>query len=289
MTAERPPERADMPPPDPATGPEPQDAPPPMDGTMPATAPMDGSMPATAPMDGSMPATPSVALDGAIPSPAVGAGAAGAGALGAGAVGAGAAGAGALGAGAVGAGGNDTPATPVEPSTAEPLVPPAPAEAPVAKPTDAPATATPRRRAAAARGTLRVIQFVVGVGLFVFGIWIGMQVFQSTQKSTDPVGATAVSNGVPTPPVVQEFAHALQTGGPDAVRSSVSTDVFALLASELQRWDYATINKVDVLSTAVDGPRTATGLILTGSTTDGRTMWINLVVHTANGQISMLR
>jgi len=44
-----------------------------------------------------------------------------------------------------------------------------------------------------------------------------------------------------------------------------------------------------VLSTAVDGPRTATGLILSGTTTDGRTMWINLIVHTENGQISTLR
>jgi hypothetical protein len=185
-----------------------------------------------------------------------------------------------------------SPAEPVtaEPVTAEPLVPPAPVEGGVAPPTTAEEpVATHGRRGAVARGGLRFIQFAIGVGLFVFGIWIGMQVFQSTQKSTDPVGATAVSNGVPTPPVVQEFAHALQAGGPDAVRSSVSTDVFALLASELQRWDYATIKKVDVLSTAVDGPRSATGLILTGTTTDGRTMWINLIVQTENGQISTLR
>ena len=73
------------------------------------------------------------------------------------------------------------------------------------------------------------------------------------------------------------------------IRSSVSTDVFSLLASELQRWDYATIKKVDVLSTAVDGPRSATALILNGTTTDGRTMWINLIVHSENGQISTLR
>jgi hypothetical protein len=194
------------------------------------------------------------------------------------------------------AGAIDTPSEPAttpppaEPVAAEPLVPPASVEGAVVPPatTDAP-VATQSRRGAAARGTLRVVQFAIGVGLFVFGIWIGMQVFQSTQKSTDPVGATAVSNGVPTPAVVQEFAHALQTGGPDAVRSSVSTDVFSLLASELQRWDYATIKKVDVLSTAVDGPRSATGLILTGTTTDGRTMWINLIVHAENGQISTLR
>jgi hypothetical protein len=213
-------------------------------------------------------ASVSMALDGAINSPATG----------------------------TTAGAIDTPGEPAttpppaEPVAAEPLVPPASVEGAVVPPatTDAP-VATQSRRGAAARGTLRVVQFAIGVGLFVFGIWIGMQVFQSTQKSTDPVGATAVSNGVPTPPVVQEFAHALQTGGPDAVRSSVSTDVFSLLASELQRWDYATIKKVDVLSTAVDGPRSATGLILTGTTTDGRTMWINLIVHAENGQISTLR
>jgi len=209
----------------------------------------------SAAVDGSTPTAASMVLDGAIPSPDVGVGSA-------------------------------------EAFTAQPLTPqapatPAPVDGQVATPTDAPLAGS--RRGAVARGGLRFIQFAFGVGLFVFGIWIGMQVFQSTQKSTDPVGATAVSNGVPTPPVVEEFAHALQTGGPDAVRSSVSPDVFKLLAYELQRWDYATIKKVDVLSTAVDGPRTATGLILTGTTTDGRTMWINLIVHTENGQISTLR
>jgi hypothetical protein len=194
-------------------------------------------------------------------------------------------------AGVAGAPNSPLPARPDPTFTAEPLTPPAPATpaaGEVATPVEAP-VATGTRRGAVARGGLRFIQFAFGVGLFVFGIWIGMQVFQSAQKPTDAVGATAVSNGVPTPPVVQEFAHALQTGGPDAVRSSVSPDVFSLLAYEVQRWNYATITKVDVLSTAVDGPRTATGLILTGTTTDGRTMWINLIVHTDNGQISTLR
>ena len=226
-------------------------------------------LPATSGVPGAPEGPPSMALDGAIPAPA---------------------------ATSAGTGAIDTPGEPTttpppaEPVNAEPLVPPTPVEGAVVPPatTDAP-VATGSRRGAAARGTLRVVQFAIGIGLFVFGIWIGLQVFQSTQKSTDPVGATAVSNGVPTPPVVMEFAHALQTGGPDAVRSSVSTDVFSLLASELQRWDYATIKKVDVLSTAVDGPRSATALILNGTTTDGRTMWINLIVHSENGQISTLR
>lgn len=260
MTAERPPERPDVP--------TPVDAAPPADvSTTPSAA--------------------SMALDGAIPGPAGSP----------------------LGATA-GTGAIDTPEDPTttgtaehataepataepattEPAPAEPLVPPGPADGAIVPPAtvDEP-VAKHSRRGAAARGTWRFIQFVIGVGLFVLGIWIGMQVFQSTQKPTDPVGATAVSNGVPTPPVVEEFAHALQTGGPDAVRSSMSTDVFGLLASELTRWDFATIKKVDVLSTAVDGPRAATGLILTGTTTDGRTMWINLIVQTENGQISTLR
>jgi hypothetical protein len=256
MTADRPPERPDMPTPS--------------DATPTSDLPAAPSLPeGSTAIEGVMPPAASMALDGAIPSRA---------------------------GTTAGAGAIDTPneppisAPPAEPVTAEPLVPPAPIDGAVAPPaTGEEPVATQGRRGAVARGGLRFIQFAIGVGLFVFGIWIGMQVFQSTQKSTDPVGATAVSNGVPTPAVVQEFAHALQAGGSDAVRSSVSTDVFALLASELQRWDYATIKKVDVLSTAVDGPRTATGLILSGTTTDGRTMWINLIVHTENGQISTLR
>ena len=178
-------------------------------------------------------------------------------------------------------------------TVADPLVPPSPAAPPPAGTAD-PATTDgtakrPSRRLTAARGGLRLVQFVFGVALFVLGVWIGMQIFQANQKPSDVAVSGGVSNGIPTPPVVQEFADALGRGGSDAVRSSVSTEVFALLTSELQRWSYATVTHVDVLATAQDGPRTATGLILTGQTTDGRTMWINLVVHTDDGKISTLR
>jgi hypothetical protein len=176
---------------------------------------------------------------------------------------------------------------------ADPLVPPSPTAPPPAGTTE-PATTDVTakrmsRRMTAARGGLRMIQFVFGVALFVLGVWIGLQVFQANQKPSDVAAAGGVSNGIPPPPVVQEFANALGRGGPDAVRSSIPTDVFALLTSELDRWSYGTITHVDVLATAQDGPRTATGLILTGTTTDGRTMWINLVVHTDDGKISTLR
>ena len=148
---------------------------------------------------------------------------------------------------------------------------------------------TAGRRAAAARGAIRLVQFAFGVALFAVGVWLGTLAFQSTQSDPQTVGAGVVANGTPTPPVVEEFAAALASGGPDAVRSSVSTEVFALLASELSRWNYTSIGKVDVLSTTVDGPRSATGLVLTGTTNTGTTLAINLIVQTDGGRISTLR
>jgi hypothetical protein len=182
------------------------------------------------------------------------------------------------------------PAEPVnaEAVTVDPLVPPTPVGAGIATPAEQPA-AQPSRRGAVARGGLRFIQFAVGVGLFVFGIWIGVQAFQMAQKPSDTENAQVVSNGIPTPPVVQEFADALGSGGPDAVRSSVTPDVFALLVGEVQRDQIATIKKVDVLGTAVDGTRTATGLVLTSTLTDGTTLWVNLIVQTEDGKITTLR
>jgi len=186
--------------------------------------------------------------------------------------------------------GGALPAEPVavEAVTVDPLVPPTPVGAGVAAPAEQPAV-QPSRRGAVARGGLRFIQFAVGVGLFVFGIWLGVQGFQAAQKPSDADSAQVVSNGIPTPPVVQEFADALGSGGPDAVRSSVTPDVFALLVGEVQRDQISTIKKVDVLGTAVDGPRTATGLVLTSTLTDGTTLWVNLIVQTENGKITTLR
>jgi hypothetical protein len=186
--------------------------------------------------------------------------------------------------------GESSPGTEAE-SIAQPLVPATPPAAPVidAGTPVADAETAPSRGRMAARGTLRFVQFAVGVGLFVFGIWIGVQAFQAGQKPSDTEAAQVVSNGVPTPPVVEGFAGALGSGGPDAVRSSISPDVFALLVGELQRDGIATIRKVDVLSTAVDGSRTATELIMTTTRTDGTTLWMNLIVHTEDGRISTLR
>ena len=185
----------------------------------------------------------------------------------------------------------DTPAIDGEPITAPPLEPPV-AEAPIEQ-NGSPVATTPSvrasRRGAAARSTIRLIQFGIGVGLFVVGVWIGTQAFEAAQRDPQTAGSTAVSNGVPTPPVVDEFASALGSGGPDAVRSSVSAEVFARLASELQRWNFSSISKVEVLSTAVDGPRTATAIVMTGPTSTGTTLAMNLIVQTEGGRISTLR
>jgi hypothetical protein len=185
----------------------------------------------------------------------------------------------------------ESPAIDRQPVTTPPPQPPAadtPAEPEVAAPVAA-APVRSSRRGAVARGGLRFMQFVIGVGLFVVGVYLGTLAFQAAQRDPLTAGVGAVSGGVPTPPVVQEFASALGSGGADAVRSSVSPEVFALLASELKRWQFNSISKVEVLSTAADGPRTATGIVMTGPTSAGTTLSMNLIVQTDGGRITTLR
>jgi hypothetical protein len=186
----------------------------------------------------------------------------------------------------------EAPAIEGQPLTAPPLEPAAGAP-PVDDVAETPVAAAPAARSsrtgAVARGGLRFIQFAIGVGLFVVGVYLGTLAFQAAQRDPATAGAGAVADGVPTPPVVQEFASALGSGGADAVRSSVSPEVFALLASELKRWQFNAITKVEVLSTATDGPQTATGIVMTGPTSAGNTLSMNLIVQTEGGRITTLR
>jgi hypothetical protein len=188
----------------------------------------------------------------------------------------------------------DAPAIDGQPITAPPLEPPAadaPAEDVVATPVAAAPVVRDSRRGAVARGGLRFIQFVFGLALFVVGVYLGVLAFQATQSDplTAGAGAGAVSDIALAPPVVQDFASALGSGGADAVRSSVSPEVFAMLANELERWQFTSISKVEVLSTTTDGPRSATALVMTGPISSGATLSMNLIVHTEGGRITTLR
>jgi hypothetical protein len=187
----------------------------------------------------------------------------------------------------------EAPTVDGQPVTAAPLEPmavDAPAEVEAPSPVDAAPAVRSSRRGAVARGGLRLIQFAFGVALFVVGVYLGVLAFQAAQSDplTGGAGAGAVSD-VGTPPVVQDFASALGSGGADAVRSSVSPEVFAMLANELERWQFTSISKVEVLSTTTDGPRSATALVMTGPVTSGATLSMNLIVQTDGGRITTLR
>jgi hypothetical protein len=62
-----------------------------------------------------------------------------------------------------------------------------------------------------------------------------------------------------------------------------------VLIVEMERWEFRSMTGVETLSTFVDGPRTATELVMTGLSTTGQPVSINLIVHVDGGQIASFR
>lgn len=181
-------------------------------------------------------------------------------------------------------------------TVAPPLTPPveatadaaAAAAADVASPAD-PAVSRRHRARVKVAGFLHwFVLRLLAVLLFVGGVALGYNAFLNSQPAPISAVDPAVADTSP-PPVVQEFIAALQSNDEAGLRSAVPPDPYQLLIAETKRWQFQTINDVKVLSTAVDGPRTATELILTGVSTAGNRVIINLVVHTTDGRISSFR
>lgn len=129
---------------------------------------------------------------------------------------------------------------------------------------------------------------ILAVALFVGGVALGYNAYLNSQPA--PVAAIdpAVAD-VPAPPVVQELVGALRANDEAGLRSVVPAEPYQLLIAEMDRWEFQDLTDVKVLSTALDGPRTATELILSGTSTAGNPVAINLVVHTSDGRISSFR
>jgi hypothetical protein len=186
--------------------------------------------------------------------------------------------------------------------TAEPLVPDAPAVAAEAAPaavdpgaaadatatTDLPIMAHHSRRLHLVAGLRWLLARALAILVFVLGVTLGYGAFLATQAPplalVDPA-----TGGNATPAVVEEFITALASNDAAALRSAVPTAPYQLLIAEMDRWEYRSISSVERLSTYADGPRTATELVLHGTTTAGNPVTVNLVVHVDAGTIVSFR
>jgi hypothetical protein len=156
-----------------------------------------------------------------------------------------------------------------------------------ASPTAAPAAPgrTMKRLNVAAHRTMR---FALGVALLALGFAVGWDVYIINRPAPAVIGDPTVV-GQPAPAIVEEFANAVASGDSDAIRSALPQEMFARYTSEMQRFGIASISDVETLGTYTDGPRTATALMLFGTTIDRNPFAINLVVVTQNGLIVRLR
>lgn len=188
------------------------------------------------------------------------------------------------------------PASAVPADVAAPAAAPTPAEAPPVAPADmppiAPAEAPPApfgsRRLHLLAGLRWLVARLFAIALFVGGLALGYSAFLADQPEPTVVVDPATA-GVATPTTVEEFITALTSNQPDALRSAVAPEPYQLLIAEMDRWGFVSITKVETLSTYADGPRSATELVMTGTTTAGVPVTVNLVVHVAGGQIVSFR
>lgn len=170
----------------------------------------------------------------------------------------------------------------VDAATAAPADPTPP---PVATPAPRPA----RTRALHLLAGIRwLVARAVAVALFVVGVALGYDAYLSSQPPPAVVVDPA-TEGVETPVAVTEFIEALISNDPDALRSVVPPDPYQLLIAEMDRWGFVSMMSVETLSTYVDGDASATEIVMTGSTTQGVPVTVNLVVHVDGGQIVSFR
>jgi hypothetical protein len=136
--------------------------------------------------------------------------------------------------------------------------------------------------------TFRLVTSLFALGLFVFGMAMGVNAFNRMQPPPPVVGDPS-TGGVPTPPVVSELAKALASNDADSMRSAMAADPYRLLTGELQSWQIQGITSVETLATMQDGPRSATEIVITGKSPSGDPRVFNLVVHVDDNQIVTFR
>lgn len=153
---------------------------------------------------------------------------------------------------------------------------------------DAPAKPVRRIRTRALVVGRRLLRLVLTLSLLGAGVYIGWRTFVDNRPVTEVVGDPAVV-GNPTPAIVAELVAAIAADDADAIRAALSPEIFSSYTADLQNFGIARVEGVEALGTYVDGPRTATVLVIHGRDADRNAFNVNLVVITENGQIVRLR
>lgn len=155
--------------------------------------------------------------------------------------------------------------------------------------TDAPAVPREPRRAAAGRVLRQFVILVIGLTLLVAGVALGNYAYQTTRPA--PTGGVGdPGGGLTNPPAAaQEFISALSINDADAIRSSLDRDPHLDLTREMTKYGIQRVDQVEVLGTTVDGPRSATEILMHYERDDGISFAINLVILVDGGKIEGFR
>jgi hypothetical protein len=155
--------------------------------------------------------------------------------------------------------------------------------------TDVPAEGREPRRAVVGRALRQLAVVVIGVTLLVAGIALGNYTFQTTRPA--PTGGVGDPGGNLTnpPAAAQEFISALSINDADAIRSSLDRDPHLDLTREMTKYGIQRVDEIEVLGTTVDGPRSATEILMHYERDDGISFAINLVILVDGGKIEGFR
>ena len=155
--------------------------------------------------------------------------------------------------------------------------------------TDAPAVQREPRRTAVGRVLRQLAIVVIGLTLLVVGVGLGNYAYQSSRPA--PTGGVGEPGGGLTnpPAAAQEFISALSINDADAIRSSLDRDPHMDLTREMTKYGIQRVDQVEVLGTTVDGPRSATEILMHYEREDGIAFAINLVILVDDGKIEGFR
>ena len=84
-------------------------------------------------------------------------------------------------------------------------------------------------------------------------------------------------------------ASALSINDADAIRSSLDRDPHLDLTREMTKYGIQRVDQVEVLGTTIDGPRSATEILMHYERDDGISFAINLVILVDGGKIEGFR
>ena len=138
-------------------------------------------------------------------------------------------------------------------------------------------TPRPSRRPVVLAWLRRFVVVVLSAALLVGGIVLGSTTFQRTRVAV-PAGGGEVELTQPPADVAKEFIAALAAGDSDAIRSALSAQPNKDITDEFTKFGIKKVMGVDTLGTSVDGPRSATEVLLHTVTTAGSKFDINLII-----------